>query len=156
MAGVEIRNLTRHDALYSERAGRRVFPAIAKHVLPAWDISLVFVDPARARALNKKLRGKNYAPNVLSYTVGRYSGEVMICLSVAFRQAPSYNLSPASFLLLLFIHALLHLEGGAHGVTMEKRELKLLARFLPAGGPGATKVPRALSPSHETTHCNRN
>ena len=73
------------------------------------------------------------------------SGEVIICTSVARKQAPSYGLEPDTYLLLLFIHALLHLKGGRHGTTMEKREKALLAKFT-----------RALKTPHVPPHRSRN
>src|SRR5690348_16030911 len=120
MAGVSIRNTTRRTA------PRLPFEAVAKRILPGWDISLVFIDPKPAQALNKKLRKKSYAPNVLSYEVGTKHGEIVMCLSVADTQAPSYELSPSSFYVLLFIHRCLHLKGYPHGTTMERREQKPL------------------------------
>ena len=54
------------------------FTAIAEKALPGWDISLVFVGTARATSLNKALRKKTYAPNVLSYETGKKSGEIII------------------------------------------------------------------------------
>src|SRR3989338_8698513 len=134
---------------------RQLYARIAKEVLPGWEISLAFVDARTARALNKKLRKKNYTPNVLSYQVGESHGEILICKDIARTQAPAYGLLPSAYFLLLFIHALLHLEGRAHGVTMERREQKLLAKFLPAGGRSGGRVPRALSFSNETTHRGR-
>ena len=106
---------------------RKTFSAIAKRVLPLWNISLVFVGPTKALALNKKLRGKSYIPNVLSYKVGDKSGEIFICISEASKQASDFHLTPYTFHLYLFIHGLLHLKGWAHGVKMEKCEQKLLA-----------------------------
>src|SRR3989344_3596348 len=75
---------------------------------PAGDISLVFVSPAKARALNKQLRGKDYVPSVLSYIAGNKSAEIIICPAAATQQAPDFQLPARSFLLLLFIHGLLH------------------------------------------------
>ncbi|MBI3572328.1 rRNA maturation RNase YbeY [Candidatus Kaiserbacteria bacterium] len=112
--------MRRPDFPYSE---------IAASVLPGWEISLAFVTPKVAKALNKKLRGKNYTPNVLSYQAGEKSGEVIICLREAGRQAPEYGMSPRHFVLCLFIHALLHLAGRRHGSTMEKRERTLCKKW---------------------------
>lgn len=115
------------------------YDKIAASVLPGWEISLAFVEPPQARKLNKELRHKNYIPNVLSYKVGNESGEIIICLKVAKKQASSYGLSVSKFVLYLFIHGLLHLEGRRHGTTMEKREQALLAEWgnpaLPNGSP---------------------
>lgn len=105
------------------------FARVARALLPSWEVSLAFVTPQKARDLNKKLRGKSYTPNVLSYQVGVRHAEVIICKTVAKKQAPLYDLLYPDFLLLLFIHACLHLKGGRHGSTMERRERSLLARF---------------------------
>jgi len=141
MGGVSIKNTTRTP--YGARA---VFSTIAKKVLPNWEISLVFVSPSKARALNKQLRGKDYVPNVLSYALGNKSGEVIICLTEAKRQAPQYGMTERQFVLYLFIHALLHIKGWVHGGKMEKCEHELLATF--SKGINSTH-------SHGTTNSNR-
>ncbi len=123
MAGISIVNLTRR------KAPRLPFERAAKAILPGWDVSLAFVDPKKARALNKKLRKKTYTPNVLSYEAGKRSGEIIICLSVADKEASGYQLSPAMYTLYLFIHGCLHLKGYPHGSTMERREQELLAKL---------------------------
>ncbi|NNM83909.1 rRNA maturation RNase YbeY [Candidatus Parcubacteria bacterium] len=123
--GVSIRNTTRS----SIGGSRVVFSKIAEEVLPGWDISLVFVGTKRARSLNKKLRGKTYIPNVLSYALPQKSGEIIICPHEAERQAPAYALSKRNFILYLFIHGILHIKGWAHSGKMEKCEKYLLARF---------------------------
>jgi rRNA maturation RNase YbeY len=142
MAGVAIKNLTRRS-----HAPRATFTAIAKAVLPSWEISLVFVTPAKARALNVKLRGKTYVPNVLSYTLGARDGEIIICPAEAKKQSVAYGMNERQFVLYLFIHGLLHVKGWAHGATMERSERKLLAKF--------AKGSASLLPN-ETTHRNRN
>ena len=102
---------------------------IAAKILPGWEISLAFVRAPQARVLNKKLRGKSYTPNVLSYKVGVKHGEILICPEVAKKQAPDYGMAYRRFVLFLFIHGLLHLEGRRHGPTMERRERELLEQF---------------------------
>ena len=119
------------------------FSSIAANVLPGWEISLAFVGRGRALVLNKSLRQKDYTPNVLSYVVGKKSGEIIICLEVAERQAPSHGLSYIDFVTFLFIHGLYHLKGKQHGATMERMERATLARFT-----------RTLH-THGTTHRNR-
>lgn len=131
MAGVSIKNLTRRRT-----ASRAVFSEIAKEILPNWDISLAFIEETKALELNKKMRGKDYVPNVLSYVVGEKSCEIIICLSEAKKQAPSFQLPVSSLQLLVFIHAVLHIKGWAHGANMEKCERKLLARYETAHSHG--------------------
>ena len=106
-----------------------MFSEIANDVIPGWDISLAFVGSARAKALNKKLRNKDYVPNVLSYALGKKSGEIIICPNEAQKQAHDLKLSTHDFLLLLFIHGLLHLKGWRHSVRMEECEQKLIAKY---------------------------
>src|SRR5689334_20084568 len=100
MSTLDIRNMTRRIT------PRFSYADAAKAALPGWDLSLAFVGPARAKLLNKVLRKKEYVPNVLSYQSGKKSGEIVICLDVAKRQAPSYDLSYAHYTGYLFIHAL--------------------------------------------------
>jgi rRNA maturation RNase YbeY len=125
MSGVSIKNETRSACGRS----RLAFSKIAEDILPGWELSLVFVTPAKALELNKKLRGKNYVPNVLSYTVGEKNCEVIICPSEAREQAPAYNLQPTTYNLLLFIHGVLHIKGWVHGAKMERCERKILTRY---------------------------
>lgn len=143
MGSLSIKELSRRGAV-----PRFAYDKVAAKVLPGWDLSLAFVGPAKARALNKKLRNADYTPNVLSYAVGKKSGEIIICLSVAQKQYATYEMSKENFVLYLFIHGLLHLKGMAHGVTMEARERKLLGLF--------TKSPVRTHTPHVTTHSNRN
>jgi ssRNA-specific RNase YbeY (16S rRNA maturation enzyme) len=55
---------------------------------PIQSISLVFVGPKQAQALNRQYRQQNYTPVVLSFFYGDEAclGEVIICLAAAKRQ----------------------------------------------------------------------
>lgn len=136
MADIEIRNFTKR------RMPLPPFVRIAKEALPGWDISLSFVGKARAKSLNQKLRNKNYVPNVLSYEVGKKSGEIIICLDVLEKEAPTYNLEPRTYCLYLFIHGLMHLKGHPHGPTMEKRERELMSRLVHVHSTNEKASPR--------------
>ena len=122
----DIRNFTKKPVSTASYA------RIAKQALPGWDLSLSFVGPARAKALNLKLRKKSYVPNVLSYEVGEKSGEIIICLDIAKKQSGEYGLSYPDFTAYLFIHGLMHLKGHPHGPTMERHERALMSRFVHA------------------------
>jgi rRNA maturation RNase YbeY len=124
-SSVDIRDFTRRKA----PALRFSYAKVAQAILPGWDISLVFVGTKRAQNLNMSLRKKSYIPNVLSYTSGKKSGEIIICLEVAKKQSAGYGLSYPHFVVFLFIHGLLHLKGRAHGTTMERHERTFLKRF---------------------------
>ncbi len=120
---VAVRNLTR------QRVSCVSFEQIAKTIAPGWEISLVFIGATRARNINISTRGKNYIPNVLSYTVRKNTGEILICPTQAKKEAKKFAQTHGSFILFLFIHALLHLKGYRHGITMEQYEHTLLSRF---------------------------
>lgn len=136
MARFSVTNTTRRPA------PRGAFLVLASSALPGWDISLVFVGKTRARALNKKLRRKTYVPNVLSYEVGKKSGEILICLDRLEIEAPWYELSPSDFCSYLFIHGLMHLKGYPHGPTMERYERELMSRFVHPRTRNEKKTPR--------------
>jgi len=155
MAGtLDIRNFTRRKT-----PGLPLFTKAAQDVLPGWDISLVFAGERRAQQLNYALRRKEYVPNVLSYEVSearpkgkskrniQRSGEIIICPSVADKQAAEYGLTKRENLLYLFIHGLYHLKGLRHGATMERYERALLARLVSTS---------SSSSLNGTTHSNRN
>jgi rRNA maturation RNase YbeY len=135
---VDVRVLTRRPAPVLP------FTKMAEAALPGWDISLVFVGEKRAKDLNIALRKKDYVPNVLSYESGTKSGEIVICLAIAKKQAPEYEMSYTQFVAYLFIHGLLHLKGMPHGTTMERRERAILAQLI--------RVPSF----NATTNLNRN
>jgi probable rRNA maturation factor len=61
-------------------------------------------------------------------------GDVVVCPSVAARNATDHGVSLEDEVALLVVHGLLHLLGMDHGEddeaeTMERRERELLARF---------------------------
>jgi len=94
-----------------------------------YDLSLAFVSPKESQTLNKKHRGKNKPANVLSFPLSATSGEIIICLTEARKDAPKFDEMPRAFVAHLFIHACLHLKGMKHGSTMEKKERQYLKKF---------------------------
>ena len=108
------------------------FSVIVKKVLNRrvrYDLSLVFVTPAKARALNRTYRRKSYEANVLSFLLSENSGEIFINLSLAEREAKKFDESYRDHIAHLLIHGLLHLKGMAHGSKMEKEEKNFLHYF---------------------------
>lgn len=104
--------------------------ALAQSALGAtWDVSFVLCGDARARKLNTAYRNKTYTPNVLSFPLSPTSGEVVINIREAEREAKRLNVPARERVVHLAIHGLLHLRGMDHGVTMERTEARLLKRF---------------------------
>lgn len=94
-----------------------------------YTLSLSFVGVTRARAFNEKYRQKTYVPNVLSFPLDEQVGEIIICPTVAKREAKNFNLSVDGYIAYLFIHGLVHLKGHDHGDTMDKLEQKYVRQF---------------------------
>lgn len=91
-----------------------------------FELSLVFVDNVFSRRLNRTYRGKNKSADILSFPLSKKSGEIFIDLITARKEMGKFNMLFKEFVTFLFIHGILHLKGMKHGITMERRELKLL------------------------------
>ena len=92
-------------------------------------LSLVTVSDAYARKLNRTYIKKDSVPDILSFSLEKGLGEVVLDPRQARRECNSRGESLRFFVALLFIHALLHLKGWHHGSTMERQEQKLLLTF---------------------------
>lgn len=91
-----------------------------------YELSLVFTDSKLSKKLNRIYRGKNKPTNVLAFQLSKNSGEIFIDKVTAKIEAKDFNMTYKKFVKYLFIHALLHLKGMAHGAKMNMLELKLL------------------------------
>ena len=107
------------------------YEVIATEVLPkGYELSLVFVGDTLSKRLNLERRKKTYTPNVLTFPLTKKSGEIFINLAQAKREAQKSGVGYRKWVLLLFIHGLLHLKGIGHGATMERTERALTEKFL--------------------------
>lgn len=80
------------------------------------DLSVVFLDAKKAKALNKTYRKKNYATDILSFSLN----ELVLCPAVIRRQAHEHHLSFENELRYLLIHGILHLLGHEHEKSAAK------------------------------------
>ena len=94
-----------------------------------YSLSVNFVPPGEAKALNLTYRQKDYIPNVLSFPLSEYEGEIYICLSIVRKGAKEFAMSYEKFLHLILIHGCLHLKGHDHSSTMDDMEEKYLNKF---------------------------
>ena len=112
------------------RAPRIDFVAIARDLLPErYILSLVVCGDTLARRINRAYRKKDYAPNVLSFPLGEYEGEIFLNVRKAEREARAAGISARERIALLFVHGCLHLRGMKHGHKMEAEEREILKRF---------------------------
>jgi len=124
MNHLSLTNLTRGEL------PRLPFRKITEKILSKkYSLSVVFTGNKRAARLNKKYRGKNYAPDVLAFPLSDKSGEIFIAPKAASRQAALFGEPTAKYIGRLFIHGLLHLKGYRHGSKMEHEERKILRRI---------------------------
>lgn len=126
------------------------------------ELSLLFVDEQAMSDLNKRFAGKDGPTDVLAFPIdeepaegGRSPdsggsgpgwvpvepselptlvGDVVICPTVAVRNATEHDATPEDEIALLVVHGILHLMGMDHvdeeeAQVMERREQELLDRF---------------------------
>lgn len=94
-----------------------------------YEFGISFIGAKKQKELNSKFRNINTTTNILSFPLGKFSGEITIDLVKVKKDAPLFHMSYSRFLKYLFIHGLLHLKGFEHSAIMEKQEEKLLKRF---------------------------
>ncbi|MDO8552561.1 MAG: rRNA maturation RNase YbeY [bacterium] len=91
-----------------------------------------FSSPSSSRKTPRytaKEKKKDYSPNVLSFPLGEYEGEIFLNVRKAEREAKAAGISARERVALLFIHGCLHLCGMKHGNMMEAEERRVLKRF---------------------------
>src|SRR3989338_4220778 len=91
-----------------------------------YELSLVFVTNSLSKKLNRQ---KNKATDILSFTLGKKTGEIFISQKAAKAEAPKFNQKLSPFIARLFIHGLFHLKGFEHGSTMEYQERQVGRKF---------------------------
>jgi probable rRNA maturation factor len=105
------------------------------------EISVLIVNAARSRELNRRYRGQDKPTNVLSFPVparaatagsdGSVLGDLVICPTVLRQEARAQRKAPRSHWMHLYVHGLLHLIGYDHeredqAQRMERREIRVL------------------------------
>jgi len=65
-----------------------------------YELSLACVSPAESKRLNRVYRKKNRSTNVLSFSLSKNHGEIIFDLKQAGHDAPSFNVSFRSFIVL--------------------------------------------------------
>lgn len=120
---IEINNLTKEDVQSSflKEVARFVFK---KEKTKDPRLSVVLVDPKKAKDLNKTYRRKSYVPNVLSFAEPELGlGEIVLCPQAISQDAVKYGIIFKQELCRVFIHGILHLLGYSHKEMKKKEEL---------------------------------
>jgi len=92
-------------------------------------LSIAYVGEKKSHELNRVYRNKNKSTNVLSFSLSKKSGELVLCPPVIKREAKNFDKTFRKFFGFLVIHGMLHLKGHEHSSTMEKAEKKYDAKY---------------------------
>jgi probable rRNA maturation factor len=93
-------------------------------------VTVAFVGARRARTLNREFRKKDRATNVLSFSYERsrasLTGDVVVCVPVAAREAKNYGRSVQNHLAMLVVHGIVHLAGHDHETQADAKRMERL------------------------------
>lgn len=87
-----------------------------------YSLSIAVVGERKSQELNKKWRKKDKPTNVLSFSLTRTSGEIILCPKVIKKEAKDFDKTFKEFFVFLVIHGMLHLKGLEHSSRMERAE----------------------------------
>lgn len=134
---IDVRNKCKSNIITTHRL-KKITNNVLKLVLDERsrnqaEVSVVFVDDAEMRNLNRNYRGGNKSTDVLAFPMneGRFAainpellGDIVISVPQARKQAEMHEHSIERELTILLIHGLLHLLGYDHTTDQEEREMK--------------------------------
>ncbi|MDO8492648.1 MAG: rRNA maturation RNase YbeY [bacterium] len=92
-------------------------------------LSLAFVGNTTSKKLNRQYRKKNTPTNILSFSLQKYEGEIIMDLAKIKKETKFFDRSFGNLVAFLFIHGLFHLKGLRHGSTMERKEALVRKKF---------------------------
>jgi probable rRNA maturation factor len=130
-------DLARELAPALRRQARRALTRLAKLPEAAprggpLELSVLLVDDAGIRPLNRDWRGKDSATDVLSFGIdeGPVLGDVVISVETAARRVRARDWELLDETLFLLLHGLLHLLGHDHERDEERRRMEAAEQAL--------------------------
>ena len=157
--GVALRVASARARPHASRLRKDAARLLAAIGLKRSELSIIIVDDATIRGLNREFRGKDSPTDVLSFSQveeigaappdlhklvdrpGLMLGDVVISIDTALKQASRYKVSPAMRLRTLMIHGVLHLVGYDHERSRADAR-KMFARERELAGAIANSKPR--------------
>lgn len=140
---IDVNNETDAHIDEAEFAALGAFVLDAMHIAPEADLAILFVDEAAMEELHIKWMDEPGPTDVLSFpmdelrpgtaaepTPAGLLGDIVVCPSVAARQAQVAGHSAVEEMLLLTTHGILHLLGYDHVEPDEEKEMFALQRQL--------------------------
>ncbi len=123
---------------------RAVTTVLGGHQAGAASVTVTFMSSARMRALNRRTFGRDYATDVIAFSLphaDRLIGDVYVCPSHARRAARRFDVTPREELLRLVVHGTLHVLGHNHpddGTRTRSPMWELQERYVRALTGGST------------------
>lgn len=121
------------DASFLEYAEKTAY-LILQNSENDYEIGLNIVTAEEIQELNEEYRHIDAPTDVLSFVLNDeemaqeegyiYLGDVVICLSIAKKQAAEYNHSLLRELVYLFVHSILHMSGYDHLNDEDKQKMR--------------------------------
>ena len=101
------------------------------------EVTIRVVDEDEGRALNSQFRGKDYATNVLTFSLSEaphLMGDIVLCAAIVATEAIAQNKSLEAHFAHLTVHGILHLHGYDHQIDeqaglMESIEVTTLQKL---------------------------
>ena len=135
-----IRSQQKHilsDSRKIRKAGQKILAELA---LPDAELSILLVNDAQIRELNRRYLQRDKPTNVLAFPMrkGEYAtlhphllGDLVISVETAQRQSKRFGLNPMQMIILLMVHGILHLIGYEHeGAKKGAREMAIKQKEL--------------------------
>ena len=102
------------------------------------EVTIRVVDEDEGRALNSQFRGKDYATNVLTFSLSEaphLMGDIVLCAAIVATEAIAQNKSLEAHFAHLTVHGILHLHGYDHQIDeqaglMESIEVTTLQKLM--------------------------
>jgi len=122
---IEILNKTK------SKAPKVPFDVLRDNILgKKYNLSVAYLSSSEIKKVNSTYRQKDEATNVLSITLDKQNGEILLCPKIIERQLKDFCLNYQKLTILLVIHAMLHLKGYVHSSKMDIIELRLRKKYL--------------------------
>jgi probable rRNA maturation factor len=93
------------------------------------EVTIIMVDEAEGRTLNKTYRDKDYATNVLTFPLSeepQLMGDIIICAPVVAAEAIAQNKPLEAHYAHLTVHGILHLHGYDHEIEAQAELMESL------------------------------
>lgn len=87
-----------------------------------YSLSVAFISENKIKEINNQYRKKNKATNILSFSLSKNEGEILLCPALIKKETKKFNRNFTQLVGFLVIHGMLHLKGREHSSTMEKEE----------------------------------